>query len=150
MFKNQRGGAAVEFAIVVPLLVLILFGTIDFALLFYNKQVITNASREGARSAIVKENQTVGITDPPVFNFSDQEQIITDYYTGRLKVLNEGGDLPVSAFTATDADGAPVTDPDAVVYIIATVTYVYKHFFHFLGLPEETTITGQTVMRSEE
>ncbi|MCK5219206.1 pilus assembly protein, partial [bacterium] len=49
MLKNQRGAAAVEFAIVLPLLALILFGTIDFALLFYNKQVLTNASREGAR-----------------------------------------------------------------------------------------------------
>ena len=45
---NQKGAALIEFAIVLPLLLLLVFGAIEFGLLFYNKQVITNASREGA------------------------------------------------------------------------------------------------------
>ena len=49
---GQKGVAAVEFAIVLPFLVLLVFGTIEFGLMFYNKQVITNASREGARAGI--------------------------------------------------------------------------------------------------
>jgi len=51
--KSQKGVAAVEFAIVLPLLVLLLFGIIEFSILFYDKAVITNASREGARAGIV-------------------------------------------------------------------------------------------------
>lgn len=50
--ENQRGVAAVEFAIVLPILVILLAGIIEFSLLLYNQQVITNASREGARAAI--------------------------------------------------------------------------------------------------
>lgn len=49
----QKGAAVVEFAIVVPLLLLLLFGMVEFSLLLYNKHIITNASREGARYAIV-------------------------------------------------------------------------------------------------
>ena len=49
---DQKGVAAVEFAIVLPFLVLLICGTIEFGLMFYNKQVITNASREGVRSMI--------------------------------------------------------------------------------------------------
>ncbi|HHT9130371.1 MAG TPA: TadE/TadG family type IV pilus assembly protein [Candidatus Brocadiaceae bacterium] len=50
---DQKGTAAVEFAIVLPFLMAIVFGIIDFSLLLYDKQVITNASREGARLGIV-------------------------------------------------------------------------------------------------
>lgn len=57
--KKQGGTAAVEFAIVLPVLVLLLFGTIEFGLLIYNQQVMTNASREGARSGIVSQTPRV-------------------------------------------------------------------------------------------
>lgn len=49
----KKGVAAIEFAIILPLLIVLVFGIIEFSLLLYDKQVITNASREGARSGIV-------------------------------------------------------------------------------------------------
>lgn len=52
-FNNQEGAAAVEFAIVLPLLMLLIFGVIEFGLLLYNQQVITNAVREGCRTGVV-------------------------------------------------------------------------------------------------
>jgi Flp pilus assembly protein TadG len=50
---NRRGASAVEFAIILPLLVIFVFGIIEFSILFYDKAVITNASREGARRGIL-------------------------------------------------------------------------------------------------
>jgi hypothetical protein len=52
--KREDGAAAIEFALVLPILILLLFGIIEFALALYNKEVITNASREGARAGIVQ------------------------------------------------------------------------------------------------
>jgi Flp pilus assembly protein TadG len=57
--QGQKGASAVEFAVILPLLVLILFGIIEFSLLLYNKQVITNAGREGARAGIVARSPRV-------------------------------------------------------------------------------------------
>ena len=51
--SSQKGASAVEFALVLPLLMLITFGIIEFGMFIYNQQVITNASREGARAGIV-------------------------------------------------------------------------------------------------
>jgi Flp pilus assembly protein TadG len=51
--KREDGAAAVEFALVLPILILILFGIIEFGFALYNKEVITNASREGARYGII-------------------------------------------------------------------------------------------------
>ncbi len=54
IIRNQdQGAAAVEFALILPLLVVLVFGIIEFSILFYNKAMITNASREGARAGIV-------------------------------------------------------------------------------------------------
>lgn len=48
--KPERGAAAVEFALVLPLLMVILLGTIDWGYFFFVEQLVTNASREGART----------------------------------------------------------------------------------------------------
>ncbi len=65
--SSQKGASAVEFALILPLLMLILWGIIEFGLLLYNKQVITNASREGARAGIVAATSRVipGPVTPP-------------------------------------------------------------------------------------
>ena len=52
-FNCQKGAAAVEFAIVLPLLLMLLFGIIEFSVILYDKAMITNASREGTRAGIV-------------------------------------------------------------------------------------------------
>ena len=51
--KCQRGGAALEFAITAPLLFAVLFGIGDFGVAMFKKEVLTNATREGARYGIV-------------------------------------------------------------------------------------------------
>jgi competence protein ComGC len=51
--KNENGATMVEFAIVAFLFFTLVFGIIEFGLLLFNQQVITNAGREGARSGIV-------------------------------------------------------------------------------------------------
>jgi Flp pilus assembly protein TadG len=48
----SSGQDLIEFALVVPLLVLFVFGTLDLGRLFYGLIVVTNAAREGARYGI--------------------------------------------------------------------------------------------------
>src|SRR5205809_603029 len=50
---NRRGAAAVEFAIVAPVLFLLFLGMIEFGRMVMVQQIITNAAREGARIAII-------------------------------------------------------------------------------------------------
>ncbi|HEX7910674.1 MAG TPA: TadE/TadG family type IV pilus assembly protein [Paraburkholderia sp.] len=51
--RRQSGTAVVEFGLVLPLLLLLLFGIIEFSVMLYDKAVITNASREAAREGVV-------------------------------------------------------------------------------------------------
>ena len=50
---RQTGTATVEFGLLLPVLLLIVSGIIEFGFALYDKAVITNASREGARAGIV-------------------------------------------------------------------------------------------------
>ncbi len=51
--KNQEGASLVEFSVLAPLFVVLLFGLVEFGLSIYNKGVVSNASREGARFGVV-------------------------------------------------------------------------------------------------
>lgn len=51
--KNEDGQAMVEFALCLPILLLILCGIIDFGWMFYNQLALNNVCREGARYAVV-------------------------------------------------------------------------------------------------
>jgi hypothetical protein len=74
--KNQKGAAIVEFAIVLPVLVLLAIGIGEFGSLVYNKQVIANASREGARAGIVSE--------PALLSNQSIKDIVTGYCQAHL------------------------------------------------------------------
>ena len=52
--RNERGAAAVEFALVASLLFLFLFGIIEFGRIFSELEVLNSAAREGARVAAVR------------------------------------------------------------------------------------------------
>lgn len=50
--KNKKGQAMVEFAVILPILLLLVMGIIEFGLIFNAYLTIQNASREGARYGI--------------------------------------------------------------------------------------------------
>ena len=51
--QEERGQTTTEFAIVLPILCLLLFGVIQFGILFNNYVTLTDAVRAGARKAAV-------------------------------------------------------------------------------------------------
>lgn len=51
--QPQKGSTLVEFALVLPLFLVILFGMITFSVALHNKTVLTMAAREGARAGAV-------------------------------------------------------------------------------------------------
>ncbi|MDI6815909.1 MAG: pilus assembly protein [Actinomycetota bacterium] len=53
--RNDVGASSVEFAIILPVLVMILFGIFEFGLAYRDYLAITHAAREGARMAAIGE-----------------------------------------------------------------------------------------------
>lgn len=84
--QRQQGAAVVEFALVLPLLLILLIGGIDMSLALYDKAVITNASREGARAGIVARN-------PPISE-AEIRQVVQAYTQSALVNFGQGKPPP--------------------------------------------------------
>lgn len=85
--RNQNGATAVEFAIILPVLILVLFGIIEFGLVLFNKQIITNASREGARFGIVNRDPVVRFrTDADIDEISNR---VSDWLADHLVTFGD-------------------------------------------------------------
>jgi Flp pilus assembly protein TadG len=61
--KNDQGQTMTEFALVLPILVVFLFGIIQFGIAFNNYVTITDAARAGARKAAVSREDPNRVTD---------------------------------------------------------------------------------------
>jgi Flp pilus assembly protein TadG len=131
--KREDGAAAIEFAILLPILLMILFGIIEFGFALYGKEVITNASREGARAGIV-----IGIPRPS----EDQiKEVVSSYLT------NFGWDAGKAEITVPTGPCEEFSDPLQVEL---------KYPFSFLVLPslvtdfsKDITLSSTTEMRCE-
>lgn len=62
IIKKETGQAAVEFAIVLPILLIIICGIIDFGWLFYNQLSLENCTRDAARYGAVNAANTDCVT----------------------------------------------------------------------------------------
>ena len=134
--NNQSGAALVEFAIVLPVLLVLIFGMIEFSVMLYDKAMITNASREGARTGIV-------YSYPTPISTTEITQTVDDYLQGHMITFGSSSTPNVAVSAECAATGDPLT---------VTVTYNYNwlvlpNFIQTLsGL---TTLEAQTTMRCE-
>ena len=67
---DARGAELVEFALILPLLLILIAGIVDFALMFQAYEVVTNAAREGARVRVL-----------PGYTNADAQARVTAYLT---------------------------------------------------------------------
>ena len=61
--KNEKGASAVEFALVLPIFVSVIFAIFQFGIAFNNWIAITHAAREGARLAAVGQYDEQRVRD---------------------------------------------------------------------------------------
>lgn len=143
--RTERGASLVEFTLILPLLLLLVFGIIEFGLLMYNKAMLTNASREGARAGIVYNYDNVNDT---IDRLSQTEilQIVNDYCQNYLVTFDSSPNLTVSTTPGT-TETVPSGD-----YITVDVSYRYDFLLvpaFVTGLGGGLNLLASTTMRAE-
>ena len=76
LVQSEKSVAAVELALILPILLIILFAIIELSTLLYDKAVITNASREAARAGIVNGSVSDAIIQGYAQNYC-KDRLIT-------------------------------------------------------------------------
>lgn len=62
IFRQNRGQSVVEFALVLPLILLVLFGITEFGRAWMTMNILTSAAREGCRLAVVTAPDVTAVT----------------------------------------------------------------------------------------
>jgi len=143
---DQAGASAVEFALVAPIFIILVFGVISFGIVFAQNLALGNGAREAARSAVV-ENRTCG-------------QIRTTATDAANSIAMQGADVTVSikrgqsAATATNACSGGDTVKPCAGSAAGDSIYVRLDFTSHLIIPlalvrDSYPISGKGVFRCE-
>ena len=115
--RSERGSQLIEFALVLPLLLLVVLGIMDFGLLFQRYEAVTNAAREGARIAVLQ-----GYTAPDV-----EERV--KQYLGDAGLSVTGPQTPITVVFGPQAMNL---DGGTCMSVIGTTVF-YPNQYLFLG-----------------
>jgi Flp pilus assembly protein TadG len=109
---SQRGTQLLEFAMVLPLLLILIAGIADFAFMFQAYEVVTNAAIEGARLRTL-----------PGYSDDDAENRVRQYI--------DAANLPGTVNAAVSAVNV---DPGVgAAFAAMQMTVTYTHTFNFIG-----------------
>jgi|SoiMethySBSTD1v2_1073268.scaffolds.fasta_scaffold1622087_2 Flp pilus assembly protein TadG len=107
--RQEKGAALVETAFVLPIMLLVCVGILEFGRAYQTWQVVTNAAREGARVAILPEYPDTSVTARVrtyLKNGGLPASIVDD--TTKTKVLITATTIPVDAAGTVTASAARI------------------------------------------
>jgi Flp pilus assembly protein TadG len=136
--NSENGASVVEFALVLPLLLIFLFGIIEFGIILFDQAILTNASREGARAGIV-------LPTPSRLSEAEIATIVSNYCGDHLITFGSAPSPPITTvtFPAVTTFGNDLT---------VTVEFVYDFLLvpSFIpALPQTLTLRTESVMKYE-
>jgi Flp pilus assembly protein TadG len=144
--RTAAGASAVEFALVAPIFIMLVFGIVSFGIVFAQNLALDNAARQAARSGVV-ENRTCG-------------QIRTAATDAATTVAMQGTDVTVSirrgqsSATATNACGGGDSTTPCTGSAAGDSVYVRVDFTSHLVIPlavvkDTFPLSGNGVFRCE-
>ena len=139
--RNDDGNAAVEFALLVPVLILLVAGLIDFGRAYFTKMQLENAARAGAQYGLL--------------HGGDDLATIQD-------VVRQASEVPTANLTVSTTNFCACPDGTAQVcstgdcggfkpgsYIGINAQTAFVPIFPFANSSRPATITGTALVRTE-
>jgi Flp pilus assembly protein TadG len=140
-WRSERGAQLVEFALVLPVLLLIVLGIAEFGLIFQRLEVVTNAAREGARIAVL-----------PGYGTADVQSRVAAYMTaGKVPTTTSPANPSVAVvdWTVTLPGGSTVAGKRVTVTYTHTFLFVRSLAAMFGGSFTTVPLTAVSEMRNE-
>jgi Flp pilus assembly protein TadG len=122
--RSDRGAEAVEFALIAPILILVLVGIVEFGRAYHVQSMLSAAARDGVR-VMALEDDPAAARDVTVASASP--------------VALESANVTVSPASCQDASGGTIPTAQVVV------TYKFEFLAGMLG--PDITLTGKGTMR---
>jgi Flp pilus assembly protein TadG len=140
--ERQKGVAAVELAIVLPLFCILLLGILEIGGMARDHQALQNAAREGARFSAMPANRTTGVTNSAAVMATIKNRIIA--YLANENITVASGDIDVNQAYLLTLSGVNVNASEI------TINYTRPVLFPGIKgwIPLSTTLQGKAVFRN--
>jgi Flp pilus assembly protein TadG len=158
---DDSGASAVEFALVVPILLLLVFGIVNFGILFSQQITLNNGVREGARRAVVADPAAPRSCDQIISSVRNQlSGLSLSPSQVQIKVSQDGwndanacGGGFVSSGFGTNGTNVPCTNSyNAANHsgsLVVEAKYVSSIPMSLPPFPTSMTLTSKAVYRCE-
>jgi Flp pilus assembly protein TadG len=138
--RDDKGAAAVEFALIMPILLILLFGIIQYGFYFYAMQAGSSAVGDAARRVAVGNCQTTAQVQTLIYN-----------KLGPATTASSSSGVTTTV-SYTNSDGSSGTAPGEIggsVQVTATFPTLNLRF-PFIPVPGNATVTRSTFARIED
>jgi Flp pilus assembly protein TadG len=105
--QGQRGAAVIEFALILPLLVVLVFGIVEFSIAYNRKQGLHAAAREGARVASLPQ--------------TTNSDVISRVQSSLSGVLS-ASDIQAATITVSPSGSQPCNGAPPGTHVVVTIT----------------------------
>jgi len=136
MWRKQLGAAAIEFALVLPLYLLIIDGVMEISIVIYDQAIVLNAAREGVRAGVV-------LSEPKMSN-ADIAAVAQRYAESYLLSFGRADQLIVTVNQS--ADGSYQT-PLSVTVGFAYTSLMIGSFM--AGIQQPVVLSSTAVLLNE-
>jgi Flp pilus assembly protein TadG len=139
---TEKGVAAVELAIILPLFCILLLGIFEIGGMARDHQALQNGAREGARFSALKNNSMSGATNPTAVEATIKNRVIA--YLANEKITVTSADIVVDQTYPITLAGVTANG--------SQITINYSRPILFPGIsrwiPLSTTLQGKAVFRN--
>jgi Flp pilus assembly protein TadG len=145
--KTDHGAALVELAFVLPILLLLVIGAVDFGRAYYTKLEVVNAAHAGAEYGSQYPKDTVGITKAAKQSASDLSSLTVPSVAYVCECSD--GSLKSDSCSSKPACTANATVSATPVYKVSVTTAsVYSTLVPWPGIPTTMPMSSTAVIRA--
>jgi len=130
---GRHGTAATEFAIALPILLLIAFGACDFGRITHIHQIVANAARTGAETGAARRFTN--------YTQASWEADVRQAVVHELENIHDFNESDMNYSLSTSVD------PDGVTVVTVAVSYPFRTVVSWPAIPSEVTLFKQVEYR---
>jgi Flp pilus assembly protein TadG len=150
-WRYQRGTTLPETAIVLVVMLMVLFGIIDFGRAMYTYSFVANIAREGARWAIVRGSQCTVLTGGCPATAPQVQAYVQSLSEGATTAssISVTTSWPGTGTGCSGGTGGAGLHNVAGCPVVVTVTYPFKFILPYMPRPTLTMSSSSTMVISQ-
>lgn len=149
--QSDCGGALVELAVALPVMLVLLFATIDFGRVFYQSMAVTNAARAGAQygaQSVAKSSDTTGMIAAAQSSATGDIGAVQVTAARECMCATSTGTITATSPTANDCSNA-CSGGHLIVMATVTAQKSFSTVVRYPGIQSNITLVRSARMRAQ-